>query len=341
MKLSMMAYKEQLLLTSLMIVLPALLDGVLLQQLDALCFYFLVTHWLLMFFVLCDRANAEQHPRVLALVFWVMPVTSLVSSSVQHLVEIGLDSYTVLMVVLLLSFGLLFLICGNLFPKIRQNSTIGIRVKWTLENEDNWNATHRFGGKVWVGGGLLCMICALFPDSDVTLLLFIVVVLVLAFLPMWYSYHFYRKQLAAGTVTASPVSRKGVIAVAVFIVAILAFIGWTLFTGDLTITCGNDALEITTSKWKDRIIPYDDITDVTYYAQEPSANGGTRTKGFGNLRYALGSFENDRYGSYTRYTHTDCDACITMDVNGQPLVINAQDPSATKELYNQLMDNVG
>lgn len=340
MKLSMMAYKEQLLLTSLMIVLPALLDGVLLRQLDVLCFYFLVTHWLLMFFVLRDRANAEQHPRVLALVFWVMPVTSLVSSSVQHLVEIGIDSYTVLMVVLLLSFGLLFLICGNLFPKIRQNSTIGIRVKWTLENEDNWNATHRFGGKVWVGGGLLCMICALFPDSDVMLLLFIVVVLVLAFLPMWYSYHYYRKQLAAGTVTASPVSRKGVIAVAVLIAATLAFTGWTLFTGDLTITCGDNALEITTSKWKDRTIPYDDITDVVYYAQEPSADGGTRTKGFGNLRYALGSFKNDRYGKYTRYTHTDCDACITMDVNGQPLVINAQDPSATKELYNQLMDNV-
>ena len=67
MKLSMMAYKEQLLLTSLMILLPALLDGVLLRQLDVLCFYFLVTHWLLMFFVLRDRANAEQHPRVLAL----------------------------------------------------------------------------------------------------------------------------------------------------------------------------------------------------------------------------------------------------------------------------------
>lgn len=59
MKLSMMAYKEQLLLTSLMIVLPALLDGVLLRQLDALCFYFLVTHWLLMF--LCCATEPTQN----------------------------------------------------------------------------------------------------------------------------------------------------------------------------------------------------------------------------------------------------------------------------------------
>ena len=340
MKLSMMAYKEQLLLTSLMIVLPALLDGVLLRQLDALCFYFLVTHWLLMFFVLRDRANAEQHPRVLALVFWVMPVTSLVSSSVQHLVEIGIDSYTVLMVVLLLSFGLLFLICGNLFPKIRQNSTIGIRVKWTLENEDNWNATHRFGGKVWVGGGLICVICAFFVESNVTLVLFILVVLAMAFSPMWYSYHYYCKQLAAGTAAPIPVSGKSVAVVIFAVAATLAFCGWTLFCGDLTITCSDDALEITTSKWKDLIVPYDDITNVNYYAQEPPVDGDVRTYGFGNLRYAFGSFKNDRYGKYTRYTHTDCDACITMDVNGQPLVINAQDPSATKELYNQLMDNV-
>lgn len=341
MKRQMKAYKEQLLLTSLVIVMPSLLNGLLLRQLDAYNFFLLATHWLVLFFVLRDPANAEQHPRVLLLVFWAVPVVSLVSSSLRHMMQVGVESYTLIMTVLTLSFGLLFLICGNLFPKIRQNSTIGIRVKWALENEENWNATHRFGGKVWVSGGLLCMICAFFPDSDVTLLLFIVVVLVLAFLPIWYSYHYYRTQFAAGTVTASPVSRKGVIAVAVFIVAILAFTGWTLFTGDLTITCGDNALEITTSKWKDRTIPYNDITDVVYYAQEPSADGGTRTKGFGNLRYALGSFENDRYGSYTRYTHTDCDACITMDVNGQTLVINAQDPSATKELYNQLMDNVG
>lgn len=340
MKPSMMAYKEQLLLTSLMILLPALLDGVLLRQLDVLCFYFLATHWLLMFFVLRDRANAEQHPRVLALVFWVMPVTSLVSSSVQHLVEIGIDSYTVLMVVLLLSFGLLFLICGNFFPKIGQNSTIGIRVKWALENEDNWNATHRFGGKVWVGGGLLCMICALFPDSNVTPLLFILVVLAVALLPIGYSYHYYRKQLAAGIVVSNLVSRKGVVAVVVVIVATVAFCGWTLFCGDLTITCGDDMLEITTSKWKDFAVPYEDITNVTYYAQEPPADGDVRTYGFGNLRYALGSFKNDRYGKYTRYTHTDCDACITMDVNGQTLVINAEDSSATKALYNQLMKKV-
>lgn len=340
MKRQMKAYKEQLLLTSLVIVMPSLLNGLLLRQLDVYNFFLLATHWLVLFFVLRDPANAEQHPRVLALVFWVMPVTSLVSSSVRHLMQVGVESYTLIMTVLTLSFGLLFLICGNLFPKIRQNSTIGIRVKWALENEENWNATHRFGGKVWVGGGLICVICAFFPDSNVTLLLFIIVVLAVAFLPMWYSYHFYRKQLAAGTVTASPVSRKGAAAVVLVIVATVAFCGWTLFTGDLTITCGDEVLEITTSKWKDLAVPYEDITNVTYYAQEPSADGGARTKGFGNLRYALGSFKNDRYGKYTRYTHTNCDACITMDISGQILVINAEDPSVTKELYNQLMEKV-
>lgn len=337
MKRQMKAYKEQLLLTSLVIVMPSLLNGLLLRQLDVYNFFLLATHWLVLFFVLRDPANAEQHPRVLVLVFWAVPVVSLVSSSLRHMMQVGVESYTLIMTVLTLSFGLLFLICGNFFPKIRQNSTIGIRVKWALENEENWNATHRFGGKVWVSGGLLCMICAFFVESNVTLVLFIIVVLAMAFSPIWYSYHYYCKQLAAGTAAPIPVSGKSVAVVIFAVAATLAFCGWTLFCGDLTITCSDEALEITTSKWKDLAVPYDDISNITYYAQEPPADGDVRTYGFGNLRYALGSFKNDRYGKYTRYTHTDCDVCITMDVNGQTLVINAEDPSATKELYNQLV----
>lgn len=46
--------------------------------------------------------------------------------------------------------GLLFLWVGNYFPKLRRNRTLGIKVSWTLGNEENWNRTHRFAGKVWV-----------------------------------------------------------------------------------------------------------------------------------------------------------------------------------------------
>ena len=57
------------------------------------------------------------------------------------------------------------MIIGNYLPKVKQNNTIGIRVVWTLQDEENWSATHRFSGKLWVASGVLCMLCGLFGED--------------------------------------------------------------------------------------------------------------------------------------------------------------------------------
>ena len=45
--------------------------------------------------------------------------------------------------------GILFVILGNYMPKLQQNFTVGIRVPWTLNSTENWNRTHRLGGKMF------------------------------------------------------------------------------------------------------------------------------------------------------------------------------------------------
>lgn len=292
-------------------------------------------------FILCDRDNAQQSARVIRLIFWIMPVTSLIGGAVQALVRAGFDGYALIVTVFYLAFGLMFLVLGNSMPKVRQNSTIGIKIKWTLENEQNWNATHRFSGRLWVVGGILCMACALYPESDVALGIFTVDVLVLAFLPMIYSYRYYRRQLADGDIAPSPVSRKGAAAVVLFTVAICAFIGWSLFSGSMSAHFGADAVSIETRQWKDLTIPYTDIDDIVYYDHDPSKNvDGVRVNGFGNLRFSMGTFENTLYGRYTRYTHASCDACIVMDAGGETVVINGADEEATKAIYETLREHV-
>lgn len=57
--------------------------------------------------------------------------------------------------------SLLFIVIGNYLPKIKQNNTIGIRIVWTLQDEENWNATHSFSGRIWRTSGILCMLCTL------------------------------------------------------------------------------------------------------------------------------------------------------------------------------------
>ena len=323
------AYRELFVLTSLVILLPTLVGALCWREFVWFPLGLLATHWLVLFFILCDHANAAQSPRILRLIFWLLPVTALIGGAVLALLRSGFDAYALIVTILYLSFGLMFLVFGNILPKVRQNNTIGIKIKWTLENEENWNATHRFSGRLWVIGGILCMACALVAESAIATVVFFVCVLALAILPMGYSYRYYRRQLASGSIAPSPVSRKGAAFVVLFIIALCAFTGWTLFSGSMSVNVDDNALTIETKQWKDLTIPYREID-----------SGDVRTNGFGNLRFSMGKFENDLYGSYTRYTHASCDAVIVLESNDGTIVLNGADESATRAIYEQLLENI-
>ena len=90
-----------------------------------------------------------------------------------------------------LFMGLLFIIVGNYLPKSRQNYTVGIRVPWTLADEENWNRTHRMAGFLWVLCGILLLVCALCRVRNPVLifgLLFVITII-----PIVYSYLLYKK----------------------------------------------------------------------------------------------------------------------------------------------------
>ena len=82
--------------------------------------------------------------------------------------------------------GVVMIVIGNYLPKTHRNYIIGIRLPWTLENDENWRKTHRLAGKIWVLGGLL-----LFLNSFVQLYVYWVFFLTLFFvviIPSVYSY---------------------------------------------------------------------------------------------------------------------------------------------------------
>lgn len=67
--------------------------------------------------------------------------------------------------------SMLFIFLGNLMGKIRQNYFVGIRLPWTLANQDVWNKTHRLTGKLLVAAGFLGLFGILFPPSWTTIIL--------------------------------------------------------------------------------------------------------------------------------------------------------------------------
>lgn len=89
--------------------------------------------------------------------------------------------------------GLLFIIIGNYMAKIKMNWFVGIRTPWTLSSEEVWNKTHRFGGKMFILAGLLMMAETIMPVSW-RLPLFIVMLVILLFGTIGYSYIVYLKE---------------------------------------------------------------------------------------------------------------------------------------------------
>lgn len=67
--------------------------------------------------------------------------------------------------VILVGIGALYLILGNVMPKIRYNTVMGIRTPWTLASERVWDATHRFSGPVFMLGGLVLILGAAFAQD--------------------------------------------------------------------------------------------------------------------------------------------------------------------------------
>jgi len=92
-----------------------------------------------------------------------------------------------------LAVGALFIILGNYMGKLKPNWFVGIRTPWTMSSETVWNKTHRFGGKVFMLGGLIMIITGFAPLSW-RLPLFIVDIIVLSLGTVVYSYIVYLKE---------------------------------------------------------------------------------------------------------------------------------------------------
>ena len=147
--------------------------------------FLLAIHWLCILVTKSDRGNDNQTKKVLNIAFWICPIISLFGNAAIYGTVLNYEiNMTVLPCILL---GIMFLVIGNYLPKCKHNYTIGIKIPWTLANEENWNATHRLAGKIWVAAGLLVLLLAFVPNDGKFFLTFIVLMIAVA-IPTIYSY---------------------------------------------------------------------------------------------------------------------------------------------------------
>ncbi len=95
---------------------------------------------------------------------------------------------------LLAAVGLLLAIIGNYMSNIKPNYFAGIRLPWTLENEDNWRKTHHYASRIWFAGGILIAVCSLIFPTVVALFILFSAVAVMTVIPCVYSFKMYKAQ---------------------------------------------------------------------------------------------------------------------------------------------------
>lgn len=61
-------------------------------------------------------------------------------------------------IILPMMMGFLFIIIGSLLPYIGRNTTMGIRLPWTIRDEKVWEMTHENGGPLFVIAGVLVVL---------------------------------------------------------------------------------------------------------------------------------------------------------------------------------------
>ena len=89
--------------------------------------------------------------------------------------------------------GLLLAVVGNYMHNIKPNYFAGIRLPWTLSNDENWKKTHLLGGKLLFAGGLVIAVVCLFTSLVLSLILLFVIFFLVLIITCIYSYRLYKK----------------------------------------------------------------------------------------------------------------------------------------------------
>lgn len=150
----------------------------------------LAVQWVAAFVTANDPRRQNISPKMFSLILWIVPIVSLIAGAAIYTFNLGLELNFYLVVQLFLA--VLFIVIGNFLPKARQNYTIGIKLPWTLANEENWNRTHRLAGFIWVIGGILMVVLTLAGLAKPPV--YIAAFMVMALVPWIYSFWLHVKK---------------------------------------------------------------------------------------------------------------------------------------------------
>lgn len=298
----------------------------------------LALHLICLIVTAFDKKQREQNKKALGIIFWIIPFISLFVNLLIYFIsfEKKFDMIRFMPII----FGVMFIFIGNYMPKVKQNHTLGIKISWTLNNEENWNKTHRLAGKIWVITGAIIII-SVFLTIELMVSIFILCLLISVLTPTVYSYRIYKNHKKQGVdYNNSPKTKTEKVAVritAIVIPIILIGVAVLMFTGDINVKFNADSFEIVASYYDDLEIKFDQIDSVEY---RENFDAGYRAYGFASARLSMGTFQNHEYDLYTRYSYTGVNEVVVIKFDDKVLVLSGKNEVETKEIYEMILEKI-
>ena len=117
----------------------------------------------------------------------------LAAVSAMLIYVISTNHVDVVMKFVFIAMGLLFALIGNNMYNLKPNYFAGMRLPWTLENEDNWRATHHVAGRLWFFGGFVIALLAFVLNEQWSVYSTFIALSFLVLIPVIYSYRYYKR----------------------------------------------------------------------------------------------------------------------------------------------------
>lgn len=146
---------------------------------------------LLLNIILNNDPKKQNHNEALLTIFkFIIPSISLIFIPSSILISLGFNINIAIIAPIFIS--IIFILIGNYLPKCRPNYTMGIRLPWTLNNENNWIKTHRLSGFLWVISGLILLLTTLI-NKNLSFYVLIISIILTVIIPCIYSFILYKK----------------------------------------------------------------------------------------------------------------------------------------------------
>ena len=143
--------------------------------------------WLCSFAAKIDPKKPKYNDKIIVLMLWFVPVLCILCSALTYGWALGFQFDIGFWVSLLL--GVLFVLIGNYLPKCTPSYTMGIKLPWTLNDDENWRKTHRMAGPIWVVGGIVIVLGTFLRMYWIMAPVLIAMILI----PTVYSYLYFKK----------------------------------------------------------------------------------------------------------------------------------------------------